>query len=242
MNKRPLPDRSVLLPIGISVFSIVGILIIFLTVYRDTSQAVVPADPTATPFKFLLLATETPTPDPALETAPPEEIFPDESAGLPPMNTPEEELSAFPTEASSQSNPAVNNPPPGSTTAQAGSSAQLNIIDTFDDADPRLQYDGDWISQTGVGNASQGTLFVSNTIGSDVTFLFFGQQIIIGYLSEPGLGFISISIDDNEFQADQSAGSEWTSPQFSDEEHFVIIIHESGDSVNLDYINILSSE
>ena len=242
MNKRPLHDRSVIIPIGISVFSIVGILIIWFTVYLDKPQVVVPADPTATAFKFLFLASETPTPDPALETAPPEGTFPEEPTGPIPINTPREGFSAFPTEASAQTNPSVNNTLPGSTTTHADSSAVLNVIDTFDDADPRLQYDGDWVSQTNVGNASQGTLFVSNTIGNDVTFLFFGQQIIIGYLGEPGLGFISISIDDDEFEVDQSGGNEWTSSQFIDEEHFVIIVHESGNSVNLDYINILGSE
>jgi len=229
-----LHDRSVIIPIGISVFSIVGILIIWFTVYLDKPQVVVPADPTATAFKFLFLASETPTPDPALETAPPEATVPEEATRLILINTPEE--------SSAQTNPSVNNTLPGSTTTHADSSAVLNVIDTFDDADPRLQYDGDWVSQTNVGNASQGTLFVSNTIGNDVTFLFFGQQIIIGYLGEPGLGFISISIDDDEFEVDQSVGNEWTSPQFIDEEHFVIIVHESGDSVNLDYINILGSE
>jgi hypothetical protein len=236
MDKQPFIDRGLLIPIAISVFSIFGIGIALLIVYLDKPQAEISAGPTVTPFKYLLLATETGVPDPELETAPPEEIFTEE---------PEPESFVFPTVVPPQINTRVNNPLPGpiasSTTAVTATVAVLSVIDRYDDADPRLEYDGDWVNETNVGNAYQGTLSVSNTIDNDLIFTFVGQQIIIGYLGKPGLGSLTLSIDDNDFQLDQSAGKEWVSPQLDNTEHFVIIIHESGASVNLDYINILAS-
>ncbi|HET9915186.1 MAG TPA: hypothetical protein VFQ13_25065 [Anaerolineales bacterium] len=237
MDKRPAIDRSLLIPIGISVFSIVGILFIFLTVYLDKPQVAVSPDPTPTPFKYLFLATETLVPDPALETTPPEETVPEEPTGPIQEDLPEEEAATFPTEESAQTNPLSD-----SGTTPVVSTPVLNIVDRYDDTDPRLEYDGAWVSQTNVANARQGTLFVSNAIGNDLTLSFVGQQIVIGYLGEPSLGSITISIDDEEFQLDQSVGKEWVSPQFGNNEHFVIIVHESGDTVNLDYINVLSSD
>ncbi len=233
MDKQPFIDRSLLIPIAISVFSILGIIVVLLTVYLDKPQAVVPATRTATPFKYLLLATETHTPDPDLATPSPEEI---------PTEEPGQELRLFPTVAPSQVNvPANNNtlqvPIITSTTAAAA----WSVRERYDDADSRLEYDGDWLSETTIGNAYQGTLSVSNTIGNDLILTFVGQQVIIGYLSGPDLGSITISLDDDEFQVDQSVGKEWASPPLDNTEHFVIIIHESGATVNLDYINILGS-
>jgi hypothetical protein len=111
----------------------------------------------------------------------------------------------------------------------------------YDETDQLLEYDGDWETRTGVGNVYQGTLSVSNQVGSDVIFDFEGQQLVIGYLGGPGLGSLAISIDDDEFLLNQSAGNKWVSPQFPAGEHFVILIHEDGSSVNLDYIEIHSS-
>jgi len=242
MDKRPFTDHSILLPIGISVFSIAGILIVFLAVLLDQLQVGVPADPTATPFTYLLIAPETPISDPEFETAPRQAFSTEEPAGSTPLETPQERFTAFPTEASSQTNPPVNNTLSGATNTPAASTDVLNVTDRYDDTDSRLEYDGDWVSQANVGNAYQKTLFVSNTLGNDLILEFVGQQIVIGYLGAPGLGSIAISIDDEEFLLNQSVGKEWVSPQFENTEHFVIIIHESGDSVNLDYINILSSD
>lgn len=236
MNKRPFIDRSLLIPIGISVFSIAGILVIVLIVYRDKPQVAVSTAPTPTPFKYLLLATETLIPDPAAATAPPEESLPDEATDPVEADPADEELSTFLTEEPSEIDPFLDSATTDETTDV------LDIIDRYDNTDPRLDYDGDWGNQTNVANAYQKTLYVSNTIGNDLILSFVGQQIVIGYLGEPGLGSMVISIDDEEFQLDQSTGKEWTSPQLDNSEHFVIIIHESGDSVNLDYINILGTE
>jgi hypothetical protein len=83
---------------------------------------------------------------------------------------------------------------------------------------------------------------VSTEIESDLIFSFTGRQLIIGYVGGAGLGTLAISIDDNDFPPlSQATGKEWTSPQLShNEEHIVIIIHESGTTVNLDYIGIVT--
>lgn len=243
MDKRPFTDHSILLPIGISVFSIAGILIVFLAVLLDQLSVGVTVTPTTTPFTYLLIAPETPLPGPVVEAAPPGSTFLEEPAGSPPLETPQVGFTPFPTEAFSQATQPVNNTLSGTTNTPVTSTAVLNnITNRYDDPDPLFEYDGDWDHQTNVGNAYQRTLSVSNTIDSDLIFDFTGRQIIIGYLGGSGQGTLTIYIDDDEFQLNQSAGKEWTSPQFSNEEHFVIIVHENGDSVNLDYISILGSE
>lgn len=269
MHKQPFIDRSILIPIVISVFSLLGIFIALIIVYLDKPQAVASAGETATPFKYIFLGTETSVPDPELETTPtpteetapeetaPEETFPEET--VPEETVPEEPAApiliqtpagaspVLPVPATPPISPAStlvsNTPqgPQGSTGPPITDTNLLTVIDRYDDIDPSLEYDGDWVNQSNVGNAYQTTLSVSDVVGSDVIFSFVGQQIIIGYLSQPNLGSIAISIDDDEFQVNQAVGREWVSPQFANTEHFVIIIHESGASVNLDYINILGS-
>lgn len=243
MDKFSFTDRSIFIPIGISVFSIMGILTILLNVYLGPPQAVISATPTPTPFKYLLLSTATFLPGPAPETNSLQQTSPEEPAELIPADTPQAESRAFPTETSAQANtPAGSTALPGPTATPAASATASNAADKYDDVDALLEYDGDWVHQTNVGNAYQGTLSVSSTIDDDLIFDFTGQQIVIGYLGGSGQGILTIYIDDDEFQLNQSTGREWTSPQFTHEEHFVIIVHESGASVNLDYINVLGPD
>jgi len=230
MDKQPL-ERSFLIPIGISIFSILGIVIVLLIVNLDKPETAPPVTPTMTAFKYLFLGTETPASEPdLLEATPSEEAFLEEPADPTFIDTPQAGFPAF---------PGVG-PSPVSTLT--GGTAVLIETERYDDTTPILDYDGDWESQTNVANAYQGTLSVSNTIGSDLIFSFTGRQMIVGYLGAPELGSLLVSLDDEEFQVNQSAGKEWTSPQLSNTEHFVIIVHDSGKLVNLDYINILNSE
>lgn len=243
MDKPPPPEHSLLVPIGISIFSIVGILIALAIVYLDKPDEPAPATPTSTPFRYIFLGTETSVPSPDLEIAPSEESFPEEledpifieidtpQAGLPTPILPggaSTQVSTLPG-SNSQASPTVG-------------TAELTVAERYDNTDPLLDFDGDWESQTNVADAYQGTLSVSNTIGSDLIFAFTGQQMIIGYLGDTGLGNLLISLDDQDFQVNQSTGREWVSPQLPNTEHFVIIIHDSGESINLDYINVVSSE
>jgi hypothetical protein len=249
MDKKPFLDRSLLIPIGIGIFSIVGILIVILAVLIDQPQAEVPAQPTVTPFKFILLATETFASDPALETHTPEGSLPNEPPI--PISTVASGFPAFPTQAPSQIPILATNtvqssiPAPAEVTATMTSSVAGTTVSGFtqkyDNVDQLLLYYGNWVSRTDVANAYQGTLHVSNRVGNDVAFSFVGQQIAIGYLGEPGLGSITISIDDDEFRLNQSGGNRWLSPEFSSTEHFVILLHEEGDTINLDYVEIIQS-
>lgn len=238
MDKQPFLDRSLLIPIGISIFSILGIGIALATVYLDKPETVAPATLTVTPFKFTFLGTETAVPSLELETTPSEEAFPEEPSTPVFTDTPQAELgtSTLQATASSPTSPLASST---SQTSPTSSTASLTGSNRYDNVDPLLEYDGDWVGQTNVTNAYQGTLVLSKTIGNDLIFSFTGQRIIIGYLGQAGLGSMAISIDDQEFQLNQSAGREWASPQFSNEEHLVIITHESGQSVNLDYINVV---
>src|SRR5215210_3308046 len=171
MDKQPFLDRSILIPIGIGLFSILGIGIIFLIVYIDKQQTGAPTDATVTPFKYLLLATETGMPDPALETPTPIEAFLEETFTEEPeeptnslltdtprvnFSTPEvvtavatAEASALPSETSESV--------PASPTITPTSVAGLSVKERYDNVDSRLDYDGDWSNETNVTNAYQRT-------------------------------------------------------------------------------------
>lgn len=260
MDKLPWRDRSFLFPIGISVFSILGILIALSIVYLDEPEAPPPATPTITPFGFIFLGTETSLPSPALEITPTEETFSEEPeetiliATLP-VDTLQAASPTFPAPVSSAASTAASNPFQTAPTATVGPTATTSIVSTavtastattastaaerLDNTDTFLDYDGDWDHQLNVAGAYQGTLSVSNEIDSDLIFTFTGRQLIIGYVGGAGLGTLAISIGDSDFELNQSTGREWTSPQLPNTDHIVIIFHESGTSVNLDYISIV---
>lgn len=238
MSNQPSVDRGFLIPISIGSFAIVGICLALLIVYLDKPQATTSVNKTPTPFKYLLLATETPIPELESATVPALKFFPVKPVG---SKTPEEGLPKSSTAMTSHVSDLVNSATPDLALTPTVGTNVASVLERYDDTDARLEYDGEWTGEIDVQDAHQGTLSVSTTIGSDVTFTFVGQQIIIGYMGNPGLGSILISIDDNEFLLNQSAGNAWFSPQFIQGEHFVILIHQSGNSVNLDYIDILDS-
>lgn len=246
-----------MIPIGISIFSIAGILIALSIIYLDKPEEPVPATPTFTPFGFIFLGTETSMPSPELEITPAEETVPEEPdepilIETPLVDTVQAALPTFPALASSpaatgtgnilQTTPLEISTTTTITASTAATSTVSTITNRLDNIDPLLDYDGDWDHESNVAGAHQGTLSVSNAIDSDLIFSFTGRQLIIGYVSQAGLGALAISIDDSEFQLNQSAGREWVSPQLPNAEHDVIIVHDSGASVNLDYINILNAE
>jgi hypothetical protein len=249
MDNKPYLERSLLIPIGIGVFSIVGILMVGLLAYLDVPQPVASTVQTATPFKYILLATETSLSVQGIETLPPQEttaaapdnpVSPPTSAGgnsIFPTQAPPQVL-ILPTNTLQGQIPAPSIIPATSTSTSSAGAAS-GSTQKYDETDEILDYDGNWQNQTGVGNAYQGTLTVSERIGNDVTFSFVGQQIVVGYLGGPDLGSITISIDDDEFLLDESTGNKWVSPQLSSDEHFVILFHEEGDLINLDYIEVV---
>jgi len=84
----------------------------------------------------------------------------------------------------------------------------------YDDTDPNIAYDQYWIAlqNASAKNAYKGTLHVSVGIGEVAFFRFTGKGFRLGYqrVAIPARGA-----------------------------HFVRILHESGESINLDYIEIL---
>ena len=235
-------DYSLLIPLLVGIVSVLGIFFVFVPVrlFRGSDVTVVLTS-TATPFKYLLLATETAIPASELETA-----AADATKRILPTPTPipQGSVTSFPalTEQILTSAGDVFMP-----TLTATSNPVLNrtapmTIGTYDDSDPLMIRSGDWVSQENAGVAYQGTLLVSNTVGNYISFRFDGQQMIVGYHSDVGLGTVKVTIDGVEFLLSQSneesLGNEWISEQIPQGTHLVIITHESGASVNLDYIEI----
>ncbi len=246
-------DRSFLLPIGIGIFSILGICLALSTVYLDKPQAATMEEQTATPFKYLLIATETPDSDlekvevVPTEAAPTQEPIDTPSIDTPFIDTPQEGSPTLPAPTAIRTSTPANtastqqNLTATSTVTPISSTNTPNILIRYDDTDPSLEFDGDWSTDSNVSNAYQKTLSVSSGIGDDLIFTFTGQQIVIGYLGGSNLGTATVWIDGEESELDQSTGTQWVSPEFSDDEHFVLIIHDGGASINLDYINVVNS-
>jgi hypothetical protein len=62
----------------------------------------------------------------------------------------------------------------------------------------------------------------------------------LGYQRGRNFGIVTVIIDDQPYRFhEQAFDLVWRSPELSTGDHFVRIIHESGESINLDYIEIL---
>jgi len=254
-------DRSILVPIGIGTFSVLGICLVLLTGYLGQPQANIPAGQTTTPFKYLFLGTETFATEPELKTSTPEELFKEASTASGPPSaimTPTKISSTqgqttdasigIPTQVqtnvastgiATQTNTITSNNTPGSTPTPTFDATKAFTAGKYDDTAPLLDYAGDWVNELYVTGAYQETIYLSLEIAGTVKFKFIGKQIIVGYLGDTDFGTVAITIDNVQYVLDQSIGSEWVSPQLTPGGHSVIIRHESGDLANLDYINIL---
>lgn len=224
--------REFLVPIGIGVLSVAGIVLIALIVFFDKPQASSVADPTATPFKYLFLATETHTPEPKMKI-----LTPTASTNNEPSNI---ASTAFAMTPSDESSPEANDAPTA-TTPPAIDLNSVFIEGKYDDIDERVAYEGDWVNEI-VETAYGESLFISSLTGDTAMFKFVGSQFHIGYLEDPGLGTINVSVDGVEYTLDQSTGVEWISPELPIGEHSVILTHESGDLIILDFIIIVAPE
>ncbi|HJR78596.1 MAG TPA: hypothetical protein VJ821_00905 [Anaerolineales bacterium] len=266
MDNQPSFDRTLLPPILIGVFSILGILIILLIGRVSASRASIATEPTETPFKYIYLGTEpipsaaltvetedglltgtpfegedgTPTPRPAVVTP---------TLGTATRGTPNT-TSGPPGDG--DDGPPINNTSPAnatSTGSNPGSGPPPLSPGTYDDTQTTFfLYDGpSWNPSTGgglCGNTSN-TLHVSDVGGSSVSFSFIGTEVRIRYQAGPSLGEITITIDSSQnltFTVDQSdvgGGNEWASPTLSNATHTVEIVHEEGSgSVNIDCVII----
>jgi hypothetical protein len=115
-------------------------------------------------------------------------------------------------------------------------------VGKYDDTDPNIAYDRDWhvLKNPGTKNAYKGTIHISTGIGNEASFRFTGQRFLLGYQRGKNFGTVTVIVDDRSYRFhEQAFDLVWPSPQLSPGDHFVRIIHESGESINLDYVEIL---
>lgn len=236
MDNPPTFDRSLLIPIGVGVFSLMGICVILVMGRVNSSRAVVEEVPTATSFQYAFIGTE-----PAITTVTPA------AAGSPtlPLLAPTSPPQVPPDVLSTQTTaPIITLPPLEDTdtptrTPTTASTAPFGA-GTFDDMDSRFVYNGDWIRQSGVPGAYQNTLHVSDTLGNSVTFRFIGNELRVFFQAGSSLGTIRITMDNNNYDMSEASSStqiyEWVLAAASTGTHTVTITHLSGGSVNFDSI------
>ena len=226
-------DRGLLIPIAVGVVSILGLAWIFLT--SDLSETLLPptAVPSAISFDDSPRETERQTPPSTLEETPP-------AAGTNPVSYPGPPTETLPaTSTVATSIPVTETRPVPSATPTPD---QLLPVGKHDDTDPNIVYDRYWVTlkNPGTANAYKGTLHLSTSIGSEISFHFTGQRFYVGYQRGRNFGIVTVMIDGQSYSFhEQAFDLIWRSPQLSAGVHSVRIIHESGESVNLDYIEIL---
>jgi hypothetical protein len=234
MDNKPAFDRSVFIPILLGFASVLGICLVLFAARLGAARGTVQSGNTATPLKFQYLATE---PGIALPTdAPPAtRILETDTPAPTPLFLPP---TLTPTRVSTR-----DNPPRITNTPATVTPTPLALSITYDDADFKFNYAGNWIGQSGVNGTYQKTLHVSSTIGNSVQLSFVGQKIRIAYQAGPGLGTIAIRLDSVDFTLDQSDPEtligEWESPVLVLSSHSVTITHISGGAINLDSIAVL---
>jgi len=231
MQPRPSFDRALLIPIAIGVVSILGIGGILLT--SALGKSIIP--PTAIPSSFSSLEagtlTSSPSPIPTRDETPPTATVTKPVAYPGPLNETLPSTSTLITE--SLPTPSATPTPDRIQPLPAGK---------YDDMDPNIAYDRYWtvLKNPGTANAYKGTLHISTGIGDEAAFRFTGERFRLGYQRGTNFGTVTVIIDDQPYSFhEQAFDLLWRSPQLSPGDHFVRIIHESGESINLDYIEIL---
>jgi hypothetical protein len=235
MQPRPPFDRALLIPIAVGVVSILGILWIFSI--SDLRETLMPptAVPTAVPFNVNSLETEIgyffPSATATREETPPT------TTGTSPDASPEPPAETLPSTST-----LITESLPTPSATQKPDQIQPLQVGKYDDMDPNIAYDRYWtvLKNPGTKNAYKGTLHVSAGIGNEASFRFTGERFQLGYQRGKSFGTVTVIIDDRPYSFhEQAFDLLWRSPQLSPGDHFVRIIHEGGESINLDYIEIL---
>ena len=235
MQPRPPFDRELLIPIVIGIVSILGAGWIFLRTYHRASPAPPALETTAIPFDFGSLETGTLTPSPSgpptlVETPPTATVTNPISYPGPPAET----LPSTSTLIMESLSTLSATPTPDQ--------AQLLRVGKHDDMDPHIVYDRYWtiLKNPGTAHAYKGTLHLSDSIGNEASFRFTGQGFRLGYQRGKNFGTVTIMIDNQTYSFhEQAFDLIWRSPQLSPGTHSVRIIHENGEAINLDYIEVL---
>jgi hypothetical protein len=238
MDNKPSFDRSLLIPIGVGIFSVMGICVILVMGRIKTTRATVEEVPTATQFQYAFIGTE-----PAISTVTLDGIEgegrPTLTAGVP-TSAPRVTPDLLPTNTFA---PIITLPPLEDTNTPTRTPTSASTAPfgpgTYDDIDSLFIYSGDWDSRSGVTGAEKNTLHVSETLGNSVTFRYSGIELIIFFQGGTSLGTIRVTIDNTSSLVNQSDYSGSTQLPFSATSagiHTVTITHLSGGSVNLDQI------
>ncbi len=235
MQPRPPFNRELLIPIAIGVISILGVAWIFFTNFRSESPIQATAEPTAIPFDSSSFEAGMPTPSPSTPTTLEE---------TPSLAT-ETSLDSYPNPPTetlpSLSATITESPPVPSATPTPDQPPPLQAGKIYDDTNPHIVYDRFWIvlKNPGTKNAYKGALHFSPSIGNEASFRFTGQEVYLGYQRGRNFGIVTVIIDDQTYSFHEEAFDlVWRSPQLALGTHSVRIIHESGESINLDYIEV----
>ena len=239
MQPRPPFDRSLLIPIAICVVSILGIAWIFSTSNLRETFTPPTAIPTAAPFDVGALETEAallfPSPTPTREETPITSTPTATETAPVAYPGPGNEKLPFGSSLSTE-----DPPTPSTTPTPAG--IQPLTVGQYDDTDPDIAYDRGWTALKNLStvNSFRGTIHASNAIGNEASFRFTGGGFWLGYKRAKSFGTVTVLIDNQPYSfSEQAFDLVWRSPKLSPGDHFVRIIHESGESINLDYIVIL---
>ncbi len=236
MQPRPSFNRELLIPIAVGAVSILGIAWIFLT--SDLGESLIPptAVPTAIPFDVSSSETATlphASMTPTLEETPP-------TTATKPVSYPGPPAETLPSTSIPATGTLITESPP--TPSATPTSDQVLTVGKYDDKDRKIAYDRFWDFRmnSGTANAYRGTLHISNSIGSEASFQFTGQRLYLGYQRGRNFGIVTVIIDNQTYSFHEQAFDRiWRSPQLTPGTHSVRIIHESGESINLDYIEVL---
>ncbi len=227
-------DRALLIPIAIGVVSILGIGWLLST--GDLGESFTPptAIPTTAPLDVGSLETEmasffpsaTPTRDETRPTA--TETGPEAFPGLP-------------AETGTGAPVGESLPPPSATPTP--DQIQPLPIGKHDDTDPNIAYDRNWtlLKNPSTKNEYRGTIHFSTAIGNEASFRFTGTGFRLGYKRGENYGFVTVIVDGQSYSFHEEAFDlVWQSPALPPGDHFVQIVHETGESINLDYVEILN--
>jgi len=226
MQPRPSFDRTLLIPIAIGVVSILGIGWLFLTNAPRETLSPPTAVPTAVPFDARSLDTQAAS------------FFPSATSTLDETTPTATEILLLTTSTLIT----ITESPPTATATPTPIFQPLAAGRRYDDTNPNIAYDQFWtaLKNPSTVNAFKGTLHASNSIGNEASFRFTGEGFRLGYQRGRNFGTVTVLIDGQPYHFHEEDFSlVWRSPGLSPGEHFVRIIHESGESINLDYIEIL---
>ena len=244
MNTSPAFDRSILIPIFLSGFSVIGIIVVLWIGRSLNAPAEIAVTPSATRFSYVYLGTEPVITTPLVEdtevagTEPPvvENTGTSQAPATPTLGT----LPTLIVLGSPTPNPQATNTLTPTPTQTSASGPALNA-GVYDDIDSHLVYSGSW-AESSVPGAYKNTLHVSINPGppaSTISFSFIGRRVSLAYQGGSTLGQVRILID-NSISAtlDQSGGTQWESELLANGTHSVLITHIGGGSVNIDQITI----